>query len=1037
METGPETGRSDSERETEDGSGPQVLETMADLGVEPSSSSGDLKLERGTTVGRYVLLDRVGAGGMGVVYAAYDPELDRKVALKLLHERKGARASKGHARLLREAQAMARLSHPNVIAVHDVGAIGGTVFIAMEYVAGQTLAEWQKTRPPWKEVLDVYGRAGAGLAAAHAVGMVHRDFKPENVLIGADGRVRVLDFGLARREVRAEKPQAEKPTGNEDKVPSAAEQAKAREGGDVEQTVIDTDVVGDLTRTGAVLGTPAYMSPEQHLGDPADARSDQFSFCVAFYEAMYGRRPFAGDSHATLAFQVTQGNITEAPRDSDVPTWLRKVLVRGLKLEPDQRYADMGELLADLSRDRGGQRRGMIGLLAAAALVAGGAIGYAQLAGGDELCSGAEDKLAGVWDDERKNAIEAAFRATKLPFADDAWNSTETMLDEYARTFVDGHTDACMATQVRGEQSEEMLDRRMQCLEDRRRELAALVDQLAVATPATIERSTSAANDLTGPGVCSDTEALRARVPLPVNPDVREAVEILRGDLAKSAALRTSGEFQAALDLAKQTLAAAQETGYRPLEAQAWLSVAGAQRELYEMKAAITSFENAVIAAEAGGDMQSAARGWNAQIELYGDWELELDRAETAARHTEALLAQLGNVPELEADYYQNLATVDANRDRYQQALDGCARALEIVQRTRGPGSIAEASVVNTLGNVYYDLADYDNALISFERSLEIAQRVYGDEHPEVAAEINNIGMVLDDLGRYPQARDHYQRALDITVAAYGEDNPDAAAFNNNLGSSHHGQENWKEARGFYETALSGYEAAFGERHPDVAMVLTNLTLVDEQEGKLEDALKKNTLALSIYEERYGQMHRNYATTLHQRAGVLSALDRNEEALVLHERALSTHKQVLGPDHLYISDSLQYYGDALGQAQRWEDALHNYRRGLQLREGNMPEEHQELAVARGSVGMALVELGRPDEGTELLERGIRTLEDQSADAHAVAEFRLRLGVGYWDTGRDRRLARELVELARDHFREEGRIGQHDLDASEAWLRKHR
>src|SRR5262245_37690244 len=208
---------------------------------------------------------------MGVVYAAYDPELDRRVALKLLHAGGSVEARK---RLLREAQAMARLAHPNVIAVHDVGTWGDEVFVAMEFVEGPTLAERVRDEEPgWREVLDLYLQAGEGLAAAHVAGIVHRDFKPQNALVGRDGRVRVLDFGLARG------------TG-------ALPPREAEEGPD--SGAAPGLLVTPLTRSGSRMGTPAYMSPEQFEGLPADELSDQFSFCVALYEALYGERPFGG-----------------------------------------------------------------------------------------------------------------------------------------------------------------------------------------------------------------------------------------------------------------------------------------------------------------------------------------------------------------------------------------------------------------------------------------------------------------------------------------------------------------------------------------------------------------------------------------------------------------------------------------------------------------------------------------------------------------------------------------------------------------------
>ncbi len=340
--------------------GEEGTETLGNTVLDDGTSGdGGATLVRGATVGRYVVLQMVGAGGMGIVYAAYDPELDRKVALKLLRgDSRSSETTTGRTRLQREAQAMARLQHPNVIAVHDVGTFRDRVFVAMEFVEGQTLTRWLSPRRSAKEVLDQFLLAGEGLVAAHAAGLVHRDFKPDNVLVGDDGRVRVMDFGLAR------------PAGEWVPVGDVA----------VTDQTSDSSVSHDafatpLTRTGALMGTPAYMAPEQHVGLAADARSDQFSYCVALYEGLYGERPFRGDSLAALAFDVTQGKVGPARAGPQVPGWVRRVLLRGLAVEPEKRWPGMDALLAALRADPREKRRRWFAAAAVTALVAGGVAG--------------------------------------------------------------------------------------------------------------------------------------------------------------------------------------------------------------------------------------------------------------------------------------------------------------------------------------------------------------------------------------------------------------------------------------------------------------------------------------------------------------------------------------------------------------------------------------------------------------------------------------------------------------------------------------
>ncbi|MEO7732667.1 MAG: serine/threonine-protein kinase, partial [Kofleriaceae bacterium] len=314
----------------------EVLSSLARDGTPPPRAphdGDDDRLPAGTLLGRYVIGPSIGAGGMGVVYAAHDPELARAVAVKLL---RGAGDPAQRERLRREAQAMARLAHPHVVAVYDAGVIGERMFIAMELVEGETLAQWLRQGRTPDEILEAYRAAGRGLAAAHEVGIVHRDVKPENILVGKDGRVRIGDFGLAR----------------DDAEPVAVGSPEPPR--------------GSASRTGGLLGTPSYMAPELYRGSAADERSDQFSFCVALFTALYGERPFPGETLGALIGHLQAGDRRTPRHARRVPRRVRAAIERGLAHDAAARFGSMRALLAQLAPS---DRRRARWLAATAALV--------------------------------------------------------------------------------------------------------------------------------------------------------------------------------------------------------------------------------------------------------------------------------------------------------------------------------------------------------------------------------------------------------------------------------------------------------------------------------------------------------------------------------------------------------------------------------------------------------------------------------------------------------------------------------------------
>ncbi len=527
--------RNDEVTEERDAAGSETgtAETVPAERRDRKRAVAEAMLERGEALGRYVILDVLGAGGMGVVYTAYDPSLDRKVAIKIMRAK--YRAEEGKVRMQREAHALARLSHPNVVAVHDVGTFGGRVFVAMEFVEGVSVREWlkQDTRD-WREVVGVFCDAGQGLAAAHAAGLTHRDVKPSNILIDERGRVRILDFGLARATDSISASSREE----EPAAPDALTSGNA--------DPLDTSI----TRTGAGVGTPAYMSPEQQAGTSSPL-ADQYSFCVSLYEALFGKRPEVGE--------------LPSPPSSDVPARIVRAVLRGLAFRPEDRFAAMEELLHELEvKPPARSARIWIGVAAAMVLVAAVAVGLAaRSATRPEPCGGARALLRGAWDAEVRKQIRESFGKSTQRHAADALRAVEDALDRWSDAWVEMRTETCVATRVRGDQTEELMELRVQCLDQRRDELRALTQLFArSADDEVVDNAAEAVLGLSSLDRCANASALKTAVPLPESEAERTQINAIRARLMDATALERAGKYERGLTLVRKVVEDAKETGY-------------------------------------------------------------------------------------------------------------------------------------------------------------------------------------------------------------------------------------------------------------------------------------------------------------------------------------------------------------------------------------------------------------------------------------------------------------------------------------------
>jgi tetratricopeptide (TPR) repeat protein/predicted Ser/Thr protein kinase len=685
--------------------------------TEPQARADTQPLRQGQTIGRYVVRDLIGAGGMGVVYEAYDPELERKVALKLMR----ADAAVGHGvelrhRLLREAQAMARIRHPNVITIYDVGTLGNQVFLAMEIIEGTTLAEWLREQArPVAEIVRAFAAAGEGLRAAHAVGVVHRDFKPDNVLVGHDGRVCVTDFGLAR------------PLGRD----QAAGDATA-------------DAASTVTRHGVIVGTPAYMAPEQMRGETADARADEFSFCVALFEALHGTRPFTGRTLEELERAISDGKRLPHERRG-VPARVRRALDRGLQADPAARFPAMAPLLDQLVSRRRAQLGLTITILGALALIVG--LGWQRMQAGNraQLCKNAAGKMSDLWSPAHQVELQQAVEKAAGP---EAWLLFKTTLDRYSARWIRMHTEACEATHVRGEQSEALLDLRMDCLDQRFQDTRALTEILTT-QPNAAEKAVAAMRALPSVEPCADIAVLR-RASLPAIDPAKLAP--VRAQIARARAEIYTDNCKAGLADSQAAATAAHALGAVALEDGAQFRMGDAQACLGNYLQAQNSFlESAVAAARAHDDL-GVAHAYMALMQNSVDQQKFEDAQHWATLSGEAV-ERAGSDQELRADYLLAVCAFDYYHEHVDEAQPKCREAVAIYRKLPSENKYSEASAVQVMGMIAGDRGRFVEAAELYREAQHLFTESQGPESHDAIR-------VLESLATDELEQDHVETAL-------------------------------------------------------------------------------------------------------------------------------------------------------------------------------------------------------------------------------------------------------------------------------------
>ncbi len=910
-------------------------------------------------IGRFTVLGTVGRGGMGVVYACYDDLLDRKVAVKLLHsEVTGEHAS---ARLLREAQALARLSHPNVVAVHDVGVVGERVYLAMEFVEGQTLGAWRaSTRPGWREVLRVILAAGDGLAAAHDKGLIHRDIKPDNIMVGADGRVRVMDFGLAHGHGEA--------TGSRPALANGVSY-----GHDA--------VSAELTRTGAVMGTPAYMASEQFLGAPTDARSDQFSLCATAWEALYGQAPFAGETMVPLAANVTSGTLTLPPAGSKVPAWLRRVLERGLRPRAEDRHADTRALLQALRADPTRRRwTAGVGAGSVAVVLAAWGVDTAVEQRAISACAAEGAAIEGDWNDASRAAIERAFLATGKPHATSTLAHTMPWLDRWAAAWRDAADQSCRAHEIDRTWDDDLRLRALDCLGEARGNFAALVHELAGTDADGLTRATAAAAGLAPVAACTDPEALRQR-PM-MRAEQHDAVVAVRARLAQAASLEAAGRYDEGLAVAEAARVAARATDWAPLLAQAELRVGALSERKGDYAGAERSLLRALAAAREARSPGLALSGATDLVYVVGYRASRPAEGKVWAESAQLQLALLpGEHPLAEGDLRNNLAGVTYMTGDYAAAAVLYGEALALREAALGAGHPRVADSLNNLAGVRFALGEYDESTRLYNRALVLQDQAFGPEHPQVATTLSNLALVYESTGAYSEAIRLLTRAIAIKESALGPDHPQLANGLSNLALVYQATGAHEESARLFMRALALQERALGPDNTQVADSLHNLGTARHATGDDDDAIRLFKRALAIY----GAVEKDHPMTGNSLAN-LAEIHRKrgqfDDAVQQYDRALAVFEASVGPDHPSTAHVLHGLGETHISRGDPAAAVPLLERALKIREaGKVPPE--ELAETRFALARALApaQVGR---ARELAGQALRAFAGSSASVHEHA-----------------------------------------------------
>ena len=969
-------------------------------------------LHAGERLGRYLLVRRLGAGGMGEVYLAYDAELDRRVALKVLHAM--ITGDEAAARLRREAQALARLNHPNVVQIHEVGDYAGRLFVVMEYVEGADLRAWLRkrglvgrpaNRGEMTTIVDLMLQAGRGLAAAHRSGLAHRDVKPDNIFIGDDGRVRVGDFGLAR--TGAGEGQGGGPH-------SGAETSSGA-------SVLSVDI----TRAGRAAGTPAYMAPEQQLGD-FDARSDLFAYAVTFWEAVMGERPYAG-SKDVLARRIASGEHRPPAAGHRAPRWLIAALGRALDPNPDARWPTMDQLLSELeAAPRRRWRWLLVGGVTLAVATISGALYSAEVAM-DRRCTGAMDQLAGVWDRERRAGVEGAIAGIKVSYAPRLWARVGPALDGYAESWAEMHREICVATNVRQEQSSAVMDLRMACLSRARQELLAAVDVLETADAELLPQAHRVVGDLPPLSRCADVEALQAAIEAP-DADEVAGVERTRAALSTARASHRGARYEAAMAAVEEASREAEPLTYAPLNAEILLERGRVLDRLGRYDEADEAQRQAIREGGRAQQWELVGAAATAQIGLVGTLQ---GRSAAALRYREIAEAAIGDDNLAAGHLAATIALLLDNDGRFPEAEVEYQRALQLLKAELGESDVAVANAMLGYADVLQLTERFDESSAMLDRAMAIVEEQLGPEHPQLAQVLNVLGMLNAARGEPEEAKANHRRALEIREASLGKEHPKTRDSANNLAVVHSRTGDVGEAIRLYEENLEIFDRIYDETHPVVGGTLMNLANEKCRIGRCDEAPPLYERALEIGEASYKEAHPDVGAVHINLASSLLVTGDFAAAKEHAERSLEIYEEVFGAHHHRVAGALTMIGMVYLDQGELREAETYLKRGHAMHEETVGLDHPRLVDGLLALGELARKRSQIDDAIALAERAVRISEAVNLREAARGRFEVAKAVAM--RPRERARAQALARGAREVFAGLGEEGAAKLAEIDLWL----